>query len=192
VPWWEASVINNRPGVGFDGVDDFLLFSSNLLTGTSGSVVAVLKPHVVSGTQYILGSSDEATATRYCGVKLNGTNAGIAQCNNDVEDNVKGNTTLVADAGCIVSFQSDDSAYYIWVNGLLQTLTVVNGANSGDWFSDATAKDNVTLGALKYSAENLFLNGYILEVLIYPKALSDSQRRKVERYLSGKYGVAVV
>ncbi|MFC1659029.1 LamG-like jellyroll fold domain-containing protein [Pseudomonadota bacterium] len=67
----------------------------------------------------------------------------------------------------------------------------INGANATDSSTPVTAPGTIHLGAGgAYPGEPL--DGDIAEVIIYDRALSDSERREVESYLSNKWGVAAI
>lgn len=80
----------------------------------------------------------------------------------------------------------------------LITTGVTNGANSVV-YENGLSKTTGNAGAYGWGSfrigafwtETGFLNGDIAEVIFYSAALSTADRQRVEKYLSGKYGIAV-
>lgn len=195
-PLYKASAINSQPGILFDGVDDLLVCASALLTGTSGSVIVVYRLTAVPNSyQTILASSDEAADTRYMEFIARGNTANphamIEQRNADTADTLDGDTTVNVDTDYAVMFWSDGSAVSAMVNAVAQTLTADAGANSGDWWDDATAKDNVSVGGIKRSSESLHMTGYVAEVIVYSAVPSDTDLGTISSYLFSRYGLSI-
>jgi hypothetical protein len=115
----------------------------------------------------------------------------VSQDDNGGEDTVKGDTVISVDTNYIFVLQSDAAAYFMRVNGDQQTLTVLLGANSGDWFGDSSSRDNFSVGAKVDSTAQYFFDGRIAEVVVYDKFLSDSSVRILEKYFSNKYGITL-
>lgn len=195
-PLYKASAINSQPGILFDGVDDLLVCASAFLTGTSGSVIVVYRLTAVPDSyQTILASSDEASDTRYLEFIARGNTANphamIEQRNADTADTLDGDTTVNVDTDYAVMFWSDGSAVSAMVNAVAQTLTADAGANSGDWWDDAAAKDNVSVGGIKRSSESLHMTGYVAEVIVYSAIPSDTDLGAISSYLFSRYGLSI-
>lgn len=74
------------------------------------------------------------------------------------------------------AISSDGSTIRIYINGIEQALTTVNGTNNGVWFSDATNINRFDIGVYQY--DNNFSNvftGLIDEFRIYSRALSANE-----------------
>jgi hypothetical protein len=97
----------------------------------------------------IFSSADFATSSYYINFATNGNNIAITQKNNDTTDNIRGNTTLSVGQWYFLTWCSGGSAYKFYVNGGEETLTVVGGANNGDWFADTDNRDNINIGTLQ-------------------------------------------
>ena len=73
----------------------------------------------------------------------------------------------------------------MFINGT-QRSSIINGAAS------FTTSGAVTIQRIGYYSSTLFqLQGWIAEILCYDRALSASDRLKVERYLGKKWGITV-
>jgi len=188
-PTLTPAVFFGKPGVKFDGSDDILkAIMGAYLTGSSGLVLALLQlTGTTSQTQVIIGSFDEADVTRFVSARIRRTDANpyanMIQREADTNDIVQGGTTISA-ARYLAVFRSDGSAYTIRLNQREEVLTVAAGANTGDWFSDVTLKDNVTIGGHKQSSEGSYLQAYIALLLVYEGDPGiGSRMRQLERLL---------
>jgi len=193
-PLYRASGINGQPGVDFDGTDDLLYLASSFLSGTAGTVVLVTRPQGAMGVNMRhLGTWQDVPASPYFnvfGIRIDNTFL-ISQRNNDTTDTVTAGTAA-ADTNYCILYGSDGTAYKMRVNGVQQgSITVVAGANNGDWFDDSTNRQNTVIGAQKFGAtENSFVNGIISEILVYPVDLSAGALATLSAYINAKYGVA--
>jgi hypothetical protein len=79
---------------------------------------------------------------------------------------------------------SSGSAYNIYIDGIAESLTVLSGTNSGDWFADTLNRDNITIAAESFSTTGYGpLNGSIDEVAVYNYPLTAAQ--VLRHYQSG-------
>lgn len=191
-PLYRTSAIGGQPGVDFDGTDDLLVFGSPLpLSASLGHVFAViLLDTVAAGT--VWGTFDTATDTHYLAGYVNPDKVQVQQIDGGTLDNVSGNQVLSGSTGYLVEWCSTDTAYELRLNGTLQTLTVNSGANSGDWATETTARDNLAVGAQKRTGETVFLNGKIAVLIIVSGAISSADRENLRGWVSAKYGITVV
>lgn len=193
-PLYNSSAINSQPGIDFDGVDDLLVKSSAFLTGTEGTVVIVYRLDAVPNSyQTMLASSDEASNVRYLILYGRGNTANphilYDQRNNDTDDALDGDTTVNVDTNYAVLFASNGTTVTGRLNGVAQTFNADSGANNGDWWDDTTAKDNISIGALKsLSGDQNFLSGKIAEIIVYPINLSEDSNAILDEYIFGRYG----
>lgn len=98
---------------------------------------------------------------------------------------VKGTTILSLDTWYHVTVTSDGTAYKLYVNGLVETLTV-DGTNNGKWFADLEP-DNYSDFIGKWdrsSGPAQFFDGSIDDVKIYNYALT--QKQIVEDMMGGR------
>jgi len=189
-PTYTASAINAKPGITFDGTDDLLRASSAFLTGTAGTIFIVFSATSNADDDYMFSSSDEALATKFLAIGQQSAEYGITQNEAGTADTVDGDTaTTTADTILMVS--SSGTAYAIRVNGNDETESADSGSNSGDWFDDTSALDNVVIGAMKTTSEGNHYPGVIAEILVYDSELSAGDIALVETYLADKFGITL-
>lgn len=189
-----ANGINGHNTVLFNGTSD-LLVASNFASNVAGTVFAVVRLSASpSNFQTVIGSADEAGTTGYWVCRAFHTAAlpkiGTKQRSGLVgtEDEMRGSTSLVAGNNYLMMWQSSGTAYSFRLNKAAETITVVAGANNGDWIGDVPDRDNFTLGAVKLSVETNFLKAAIPELIMCNTALSTTQIAQVEAYLANRYG----
>ena len=61
------------------------------------------------------------------------------------------------------------------IDGQPAAFTVVVGADNGTWLADITLRDNICIGAERYSAVSGYFNGTIKDVRYYSRALSAAE-----------------
>jgi hypothetical protein len=181
-PTYKTSIVNGRPVVRFDGVDDWL---GCTLAGVSGNasrtaIVAFRATDAVSG-DLILHVGDAATSGGSFGVSRNTSN--------------KWSVFQWGGASFDLSSAADaNSSYHI--------LTVLKNENDLSLFIDGTLTDgpstkstatlassNARLGTLLDSTQPL--NGDIAEIILCSNAVALGYRQMCERYLGQKYGIAI-
>lgn len=195
-PSLKTNILNGLPVVRFDAGPDYLFRMNGFLTGTSGSVFMVIQFDTIASVQIPFASSDEASATRFVALQYDNTsgNLRIVQQNADTNDIVRGSTTVAADTWYVVEYSSTGTAYGIRLDNVAETLTVVAGADNGDWFGDVTGLDNVTMGAgiqVVAGAPIGVLDGDIAELLVYDGvSLSTTDRNNIFNYLAAKWNVS--
>lgn len=194
-PTWTASVLNGFPAIDFDGTDNYMISTTNLLTGTSGEVWMVVVSDAVSSTLTAFSASDtagdvnkfefqpgNATTSR---VQLNTYNAST---NNAVRATT---TTLANGTVYLVRFASSGTAWTVQVNGTDESLTAVVGSNTGDWFGDVAAIDNFVMGCVVDNTNpsgTRFFNGRVCEMVITSAALNTHKATAMWGYLAAKWG----
>lgn len=195
-PLWIASAINSQPALRFDGTDDFLRLAESYLMKGSGTVAIVYQlTSAVQDDQTLFSVSDEATNVHR--IALRGYNVAATpnintiQTQNDVADNVRGDSTVTSATTYITIFSSSGTAYTLRLNGAVEVNTVITGGDTGDWFSSLTGADNVIIGALVSNSEQDHLKGDIAEIAVYDHALTDAELSSIESYLATRYGVTL-
>jgi hypothetical protein len=185
-----SAIGNAFGGLEFDGTDDLLVRTvANWLGSSSGGfIVAVIKPGD-TGINTLFSTADEALTIKYLRLVTTGTSK-INQRNADTLDNVRTGATDITAAPYIVAWDSSGTAYTGFVQGDAKSLTVDEGANSGDWFADTADRDNVTVGALKNSSEVGHFNGIISEIQVYDGTVSAGERTRLFQRLQAEYSIA--
>lgn len=179
---------NNLYSTTFDGTNEYLYRAeANYRSGDSqGAISFWIKTSFNSGalSSVVFNSADEASATRYLAVFVLNGQVGITQRNNDTNTQIDSTTVISDGTWKHVVINSDGSAYTIYINNSLESLTVTAGSNNGDWFADTSNRDNIAIGAFRRSTTSGYQNGLLDEVAVWSAPLDSSQR--TELYNSGK------
>lgn len=191
----DARCINGRPVVTADGVDDLLHCSLNSLWPTArGSVFAVLRDNPSNtATHAVLLSSGINTAVN-AWVYLGHTNAAVdpaymtSQRNDDTEDRVTFGT-VVAGSPQLVEWASTGGAYSLRLGNVPRPVTVVSGANKGDWFADTAGRSGATLFSRKTNGETRFWRGDLAALFVCARPLSDSERSRLTAWVRSRYAL---
>lgn len=86
---------------------------------------------------------------------------------------------------------SDGAILRCYVNGVAATLTATAGTNNGLWFSGATDRDNVLLGALKTTSVSSYFSGLLDDVRVYSRPLTGQEIQAIYNGGAGTEGVIV-
>lgn len=195
-PTYKTGILNGRPVVRFDGGDwlsggDILDFDYT----DKFTIFVVHKNTAGAGDQSLMGKLDSASPFQGWELAYTPDTKIAAGVVSDWTTNnalwLEYNTTLTSNH--IVTMRYNGNAnpgtgdLDLWRDGVALALsaTVKNGLS-------ATSVNAIpfTVGARNNGAANK-ITGDIAEIVIYNRALSDSERQQVERYLSQKYGIAV-
>lgn len=171
--------IKNGLMVPYFGGDDYFKNSTAgwRSADSQGAIGIFLRTSSVSSTLVPFASGDEASATRFLRIRKMTTTGfiRIGQRNNDTEDSLEGAVNIADGKWHSVFVTSTGTAYGLVIDGVADTLSVLTGANSGDWFADTLARDNFTVGALVINAISGYWVGEIGLVLVYSIAPSTAQ-----------------
>lgn len=164
----------------FDGANDYLKKTiANYRSGDQvGSISFWVKTSIGANHQSIFDSSDEATATSYFklllrsiggGIRMNTRNAG------GTSNNIVGTINASDNEWHNGIITSDGSLWRIYVDSVLDEITILGGANTGDWFADITLRDNITIGASESTSVVTFQAGIVDDVRIYGVTLTQNE-----------------
>jgi hypothetical protein len=204
-----TGAINGRQVRRFDGVDDYLLtstvsdwiflhssVSSTFIVFRAGNTVDPETFYVLCGTTVSVATPGGAYYAHDTRSALSRTDAilhviGIGGPNtvNARQNAVAGNTwAIMSVIGDPVNATFANRSK-IWSNGSGPTA-----ANTEFISTAANApRHSLAIGSAQNSSNVFaqFLTGDIAEILVFPTALSDVNRQKVERYLAGKYAITI-
>jgi hypothetical protein len=187
-PLFQTDEVNGRSVVQYQGGDDWLQATSKLIPIGAKSIVTVLKVNADSQGS-IIQENDH-----------NGSNNGFKIEYRDGTNSI--NATLVSPGTTIydpdsTSFDSFDGNYHVithtwdgttgggkvtlWIDGVLQKLDTSVATES------VVGTINTMMG--NRTAEDIGLNGNVVEMLVFNEALNDQDRNRIERYLSFKADV---
>lgn len=196
-PLYKTSQINGKDIVRFDGADD-LLIASNFNSALEGSIFIVYELNLgLEDAKTIFSSSDEATGTKFFVLRAISSIAndflGLSQRNTDTADKIEGNTSQIIDTPYLASWHSNGSIYTLRLNGALETISIIGGANNGDWLGDTDARDNFVVGGLKISSgETQFFRGDIRQILLYDTNIVGDDLTNIERFLATDAGITLL
>lgn len=178
-PLLKNNIINGRPVVRFDGINDILEFTDTFGPATSTFVVARLNAAPASQTAYapFVISGTLATGMRIC-VKMGGTTWGsYGQTPGDISS---GETLAVA-TNYLLALTADASTWFLYRDGVQKATGA--GRTSG------LNGDPPAIGAEKSASRYLSVD--IAEVLMFDNIISTPNRQLVEDYLGREYAIAI-
>lgn len=143
---------------------------------TAGSILIWFKTSSATH-QVLFASADEGSALRFLYFRILSTGyLSVAQRNNDSVDQVDATTSDLSDgAWHLGALISSGTAYSLYADTTLQSLSVAAGANNGDWFADTGERDNFSVGVCHRDTLINYLTGTIGEVWVYSRALSAAE-----------------
>jgi hypothetical protein len=183
-----ASVFKGRPALRFDGSDDYLL-CADIGTAGWGSVTIFLVFQNVTNTNaqheaiglYKSGSNRWGIGTD---AYTTGPSYRLGWAGPDsfkgLGDYAHANLTPYVRTAI-----KNGSAWYSYINGAAQ------GTGPTDDTTSLSSNSNCSIGAEYPGSPSYYTNSDILFVAIYNRALSVSERQKVERWLGARYGITV-
>lgn len=190
-PTFVSSGVNGRPVVRFDGSDDCLSFSGVPVNGLTGMTILMVSANSVSQSPT---THAQATAIYWDETASWGT---VYLSPYQTKVNFRFGTTQTSNLPTYNRPSSVGGNFTITSvthNGTTEALHV-NGSSAltptGKLATISATSSNGYVGrGWSNSASNLlttFYNGDIAEVIVYNRALTDSERQTVESYLSAKY-----
>lgn len=179
--------VNGKTALLFDGSNDGFSFAGTSRTDETWIVAAA--QNVGTGTQAILNDAGNGHGilASAASVKLieAGFGGGFVEGVNRLR--VQYHPTSAQPAGPLVVsvVRSAAAGGFVFIDGT-QRVSAINGASS------FTSSQATTLQRIGFYSSTLWpWNGWIGEILLYDRALSASERSKVEKYLGKKWGITV-
>lgn len=168
-----TSGISGRQIRRFDGVNDYLQSNSALATTTGTIFVVSQFTDLIVADRVIFQAGTNATkASVGLGIHTNRARKSFIYGSTDIIGTATTNATSMS---CI--FNASGNTYY--QEGTLVGSANVTGISCGTGF---------TVGSLRDGSFTTFYKGDIAEVLVFPTALSTTNRQAVESYLRTKWG----
>lgn len=170
----------------FDGINDFMTLGKNSLNGTSFfadkyqefTIIVVAKANSSGNNQtFISKSGGWGTAATYSMGVSSGYFQQVIRGEN-IKNISPGNNGFNIH---VTQWDRNDHRYWINSDEKLNHSNIGNASNQGN---------NIVIGAAA-GGDNSYLNGEIAEVIVYNRALGDSERIDIEEYLSKKYVIAI-
>jgi hypothetical protein len=163
----QSDLVDGKIGkcLNFDGSDDFISLSS-ALEGQSGTIEAWIYANAGGEYRGIITKGQSYSNNAYFMFLISGNSVGFySRAIGYGEANVVHGNTNVLSAWHHAVGISDGSKWSVYVDGNLESLTVIGGSNDGEWFSDFTG-DTYTIGALNRPSYWGAFDGYIDEVRV--------------------------
>lgn len=170
--------VKKNGGASMEGTGKISL-PQNAVTGTKGSVTLWCK--IDTGNTYeglfSFGGSNDASVIRVdCRNNEVGTmrlRIGQTIAAGPTYNYFYGSTNFSFDELHFVALTSDGSTWKLYLDGVLQTLTIVSGSNTGAWAGDTTgAAIDTVFGCLRSNAtDSQNLNGDMDEIVIWDDEL---------------------
>jgi len=166
------NVLHGRPVLRFDGTDDFLQTAA--VSISQPYMTFVVFKSTMTSAQIVVSGADVVTTSGGVNLAIHWATGGISGIN----------------AGTLYAPIDTSANWQIFA-------TLASGANSRvfrDGSSSATGNagtNNISLVRVGRSSLDVYFNGDIAEILVFPTALSTADRQAVERYLAAKWGITL-
>ncbi len=175
-PLFQTGILSGKPSVRFDGSNDFLTIPSlATFNPTQISSIAVVRRTTGSGAATVVEKFDPALNTGFTMDFSNATSPWMSVLTNSVSG------TLLANSFGILEGIYNQSQNIITISG--------GAAISSNFSSPLTA--TTTPFYLGGRGSQRPFAGDILEVLVYDRAISLSERQEIASYLFLKYGLGI-
>lgn len=187
-PLYKTNIINGLPAVLFDGGDDFLastsLLSDLLAAGGAGTVYVVARSTAAAHDQTLFSDSGATThlTVRHAAAELQAAN------DDGSADVTSKPHTLGTWALMLWQHHQDDR------NGATAPTYLYAGVNAFEWANLGEVASGATTAAVLANVLQVgrgagYFEGYIAEVLFFPKSHAITERRHVWNYLAAKYAL---
>lgn len=179
-PLGKTGIINGLPVVRFDGSNDYLAGTMTAIP-TNGQLTMLVVANLSS-----FANADGANLYVCLGDAIDEFRASTSGALQTVFQSTQtaGGNLMTTSTTYVLTGLTNNTNQYGWVNGTL-AIGPVAGAHGN-------AASKYTLGARdNASTFSRYLTGDLAEVVLYNRALSEPERKRVGRYLGAKHNVAV-
>jgi hypothetical protein len=176
-PDFMDNVLNGHPVLRFNGSSDYMDYDGTVIANTDYTVIVATGRSSAKYENYILGSAMQVGyQSLHFGFRSD-TLFTIDQFNNGLDAAIMSYSSKVFE---IYSGICDSlNGHFIYINNIFK----VSNTNIDGLTGHVSPKIGQHLGISGY----VYYEGDIAEILIYDKALSDSERSAIEQYLMIKY-----
>jgi hypothetical protein len=181
-PTYRTNILNSKPVVRFDGINDVMSLGNITAVETQGQTIFVVgkasganQMYVTrhdggtGGSFYMASNNTSAGGVHYMVQRASGARADIYTAGTNTNYRVM---TVMYDGGVLKSYE----------NGAL------TGTKTGPGGALQSNTSNLKLG--HYDSTSWYLNGDLAEVIIYNRNLSEGEQGRIEEYLATKWGIA--
>ena len=183
-PTYTPNSINDRPTITFDGVNDYLINSSitELDTLSGYSIFVVYKNTEDNDDQCLVSfNNDQNRLQLYNGLVMNSyVNTSGANVSGFTLNTYTVVSTIFNGAGI-----GNSGRIFIYKNGSVQSVSY-----TGTVPSSSSSVTSISIGAMG-SDITRGLTGEIAEIIIFPRALIDNERKIIEESLGFKYNISI-
>jgi hypothetical protein len=181
-PLYKVNILNGKPAVRFDGINDYLN-AHTLLFPPTATVFAVVRNNTkASDAQIISRRSSTASAPIAFQLYLAATDRAAVNARDDASHLAVALAAAGLVAAQIVTGIRNGNDVEVRRNG----ISVGTGSNT----LETTTTDQTRIGAKATGAPTDYLDGDIAELIMYNRVLTDGERDKIEAYLGQKYNIA--
>jgi hypothetical protein len=181
-----TTTVNGKTALSFDGVNDGLDFTGTARTDETW-IIAAAQTANQDGTRTIVSDNGNGYGifsarggTRLLDTTWGGYTDGVHR----LRTTISVDPAVPFGPGVISVLRSAAGGGFMFLDGVQRTSLF--GATS---FSTSPS---TTINRIGYLASNAFqLQGWIAEILLYDRAISATERQRVERYLGKKWGITV-
>lgn len=184
---WTNSGATHGGAIGIiTGAYDFELDDSDYMSRTphsmntnTGTVCQWVKPETIGIIQWAWSYADNTDTDRYIGMRIANTNYVTIQYDYDIAAPAyiesRGNETINNGVWNFICIGSDGSDWYIYTDGVENTITDTVAAQSGQWFNDIPTGNLMTEGALGRTTFAGYFDGILDELMIFDKMLNTTE-----------------
>ncbi len=175
-----SNTINGKNVVTFQGTDDTMQIAANAAFNANSQTIIIVARQATAANEVLWYKADSNSAVGVITRYRTGTQFWLYQKNDGSAATLvnASNTNTNTNVYATVLEPANQAGFVNGASVATATVTTAYDNNSGPF-----------LGSRRDVGE--YLNGDIAEVLHYSRALSASERSKVERYLGGKWGITV-
>jgi len=182
-----VSALNNKPAIDFDGSNDRLEYLDTIDHGSDVTFIIALYPHTQSAEMRPWGIEFDTDPRFFIPVRLfsDGTSTTYANHTGVDQSAAPSGNWSVNTGYMFTGVISEGSSITNWRN----TTEGANTTTSGTFSGSGNPGELFRVGCNR-SASGNFFNGYIMCILIYNKALSDTEIQNLyDDYFKVKYGI---
>lgn len=187
-PTLQTYELNEKPVVRFDGTSDFLSIDALAAiidgTDTPFNFTVVTKRASTTNAAAVWSAGASGGSIPFHQFQFNGSTNYRWLRTDDANTNVVSTLAGIA----------PDTNWHIHTlsfSGTLADLHIDGKEFQGSLNTGACTFDKFSLGCLGKDTNTLFFDGDIAEVVMYDRALSDQQHRRLDKYLADKYQITL-
>ena len=174
---------NGRNVLDFDGINDLLTLASNNIFDQPFTSFVVAQANAINATGSFISRQSAAESGGF-NIRVNGDST------NFTAFGVGESTTfsVVSQPSVNTNMNIHNVSFNLATSYSINNGTVIT-ANTLATYNNAISR-NATIGALQSNVE--YFNGAIAEIIFYNRVIRSDERLNILRYLSNKWGIAIL